>query len=411
MATTNEIKDAEQGKAISAWIHYKCWGTLELCTSFGKTFTALKAAMYYIQSNPNFRVLVLTPTEVIRDDVWIEEAKQWGLEKYYHKHFRMECIQTARNWVNTQWDMVIGDEFHNYLSPENRKFFLNNRIDKLLGLTAKIPADRWDIAKQICPVIYRMTIQEAKLLGIVSKYTVANLAISFTPKEKLEYAQICNRYNYYESLLGGKHSAYNNSRNFLKNGSTTQKQQAAGFQNQMRLRTQKLYAAQNKLKVINEALDMPKFKDKLAIIFTQTKQVAHSLSSMREDTVHYYSPASADKKKGLYISKQERLENLVKFNDPTSSITRMVAVMALNEGVSIPKISLNFIHSGTNSEKDFIQRVGRTVRLADADKHALIVNCYIKGTQEEVWVNSRLGKFKEDSKWVSNLLELSDLIN
>lgn len=407
---TNKVKDLEQNKAINAWFAKNCRGTLELCTSFGKTLTALKAAMYFIEKNPRFRVLILTPTEVIRDDTWKEEAKKWKLTKYYNKNFRTECIQTARNWENTHWDMVIADEHHNYLSPENRKFFLNNKIDRLLGLTAKIPRERWDINQQICPVVYRMTIQQARKLGIVSDYIVCNLPVLLSPQERLEYTKIQNRYTYFESRLGGKFQAFRTANLWKKNGTAEQKSIANGFYRYMRARTNLLYNASNKINVVNQILDYHLFEDKMAIVFTQSKQVAHDISDKRDDTVHYYAPDNKDKDKGIYLSKDDRKANLNRFNDNRTKIRVMSCVKALNEGVNVPKISLNIIHSGTSSDKDFIQRVGRTVRLADEGKLAVIINLYVPGSQEENWVNKRLGKFKDDAEWINSLGEIDQLI-
>jgi superfamily II DNA or RNA helicase len=406
---TNKVKDLEQNKAIAVWMQ-TCRGTLELCTSFGKTLTALKAAMVYIEQDPTFRVLILTPTEVIRDTTWSSEAAQWGLTEIFERNFKTECIQTARNWENTEWDMVIGDEFHNYLSPENRKFFFHNKIHKLMGLSAKIPKDKWEICRQMCPVVYRMTIQEARDLGIVSKYTICNLPVKLTPKESKKHTEINSKYAYFESVLGGKSVAFKNANYYRTRGNTQQKQAANMFFSYMRQRKDLLYNATNKLKVTNEILDLEYFKEKPAIIFTQAKKVAHALAESREDCVKYYAPDNKDKAKGLYLSKEDRSKNLTWFREGLGGISKMAAVKALNEGVSIPKISLNIIHSGTSSVKDFIQRVGRTVRLAEEGKHAYIFNLYVPNSQDQVWTENRLGEFKDDAIWLENLQELNSIV-
>jgi len=406
---SNKVKDLEQNRAISAWMATHR-GTLELCTSFGKTLTALKAAMVFIEQDPTFRVLILTPTEVIRDTTWSSEAAQWGLSAVFERNFKTECIQTARNWENTEWDMVIADEMHNYLSPENRKFFFHNKIHKLMGLSAKIPKDKWEICRQICPVVYRMTIQEARDLGIVSKYTICNIPVALTSKERQRHTEICNSYGYYENVLGGKSSAFKNASYYRKGGNSQQKQASNMFYAFMRQRTQLLYNASKKLGVVNEILDLEYFKDKPAIIFTQSKKVAHELAESREDCVKYYAPDAKDKAKGLFLSKEDRKKNLAWFCEGLGGISRMAAVKALNEGVSIPKIALNILHSGTSSDKDFIQRVGRAVRLAEEGKHAYIFNLYVPNTQDQVWTEKRLGSFKEDAVWLENVQEISSLM-
>lgn len=403
----SSIKDAEQAKAINHWIGNNCRGTLELCTGFGKTLTALKAGLFFISKMPNFRILILTPTEVIRDTVWREEAKNWNMLKEYERNFHAECIQTAYQWENTHWDLVIADEVHNYLSPEYRKFWQNNKFDRVLGLSAKIPYESLAVLNTVAPIIYRMTIQEAKKQGIISNYLVCNIPVDFTPAESVAFRKIQNAYTFYERSLGGPAVAYKNAEKYRLEGDVTQKKNANAFFVQMQRRARFLYTAQNKYRVVNQILDM--FPMKTAIVFTQSKEVAFALSEERTDTVHYYAPDSKDKEKGYYLSKDDRKHNLDLFNDPTSGKRIMAAVKALNEGANVPRVSLGILHSGTQSQKDFIQRVGRTVRAESEDKLALIINLYVKGTQEEKWLNNRLGSFVEDAKWIDNISDLRTL--
>ncbi len=378
---TNPLKDQEQKKAIQTWFARGYRGTLELCTSFGKTLTAIKAALFLAEENPELKVLILAPTEVIRDDIWQNEFKKWGKVKFYKENCTTECIQTAYKWSDTHWDLVICDEIHNYLSEEYSKFFANNKIDKIMGLSAKIPNERVHILADIAPIIYRMTIAQAVELGIVSPYKIYNLTVELTGEELSKYRSINKSYAYYEMLLGGRFDAFTKARDLLgdDNAGPEEKKWAGIFFGQMRARKTLLHNAANKINLTHQLID--KFGVP-TIAFSETKDFSELLCRGREDIVFYHSG----------MSTKDRKEAIKRFQDKRTKVNTISAVRALNEGWDVPSLSLAVVCSGTSKSKEFIQRVGRAVRFED-DKKAVIVNLCCKGTQEDKWVASRTKGF------------------
>jgi superfamily II DNA or RNA helicase len=66
------------------------------------------------------------------------------------------------------------------------------------------------------------------------------------------------------------------------------------------------------------------------------------------------------------------------------------AVNCLNRGVNVPDCDMIIINSGTSTKADFIQRLGRAVRLAEQqDKIAICFQIYIKDTQDFYWTLNR----------------------
>ncbi len=72
-----EAKDLVQRESLNAWAKRKCKGTLQLCTGAGKTYAAIRAIVWVFSLNPKANVLIICPTEIIRDDTFPKEFKKW----------------------------------------------------------------------------------------------------------------------------------------------------------------------------------------------------------------------------------------------------------------------------------------------------------------------------------------------
>ena len=105
------------------------------------------------------------------------------------------------------------------------------------------------------------------------------------------------------------------------------------------------------------------------------------------------------------MTKTKRKENFKRLKDGRTKVTRISTAKALNEGVDIPKISLAIVASGTSKSKDWIQRLGRSVRWEE-NKQAVIFRLYVKNSQEEKWVESSQSGY--DVEFIKNLEELKE---
>ena len=71
----NKKKYECQSEALNAWHKRRCLGTLQLCTGAGKTYAALRAIKWIFSFNPDANVLIICPTEIIRDDTFPKEFR------------------------------------------------------------------------------------------------------------------------------------------------------------------------------------------------------------------------------------------------------------------------------------------------------------------------------------------------
>ena len=111
MSQRNEIKDKIQRECLNIWYKKGCKGTLSLPTGVGKSRTGVLAAEYIVKNNPNAVILILTPTQTIRDSAWKDEFAKWGHSSIFENNVEAVCIQTACKYEGMMYDLVIADRF------------------------------------------------------------------------------------------------------------------------------------------------------------------------------------------------------------------------------------------------------------------------------------------------------------
>ena len=145
----------------------------------------------------------------------------------------------------------------------------------------------------------------------------------------------------------------------------------------MRRRKEILYSASNKMPLVKELSNL--LDDKKGVIFSESSVFADEVGKGLGDIcVVEHSKIKPAKK---------RRENIKKFQDGRTKVTRISAVRSLNEGANLNGVIWICIASGTSKLLAFIQRVGRSIRWVDG-KTAFIIRLYVKGSQEEKWVQS-----------------------
>jgi len=385
--TLSESKDKIQRNGLNKWWS-KPWlgrGTLEYATGVGKTRCGVLAATHVAKlTNMEARILILTPTETIRDKSWKDEFYKWDEGEVFEECVKCVCIQTAYKWIGHTFNLVIADEIHNYMSPEYYNFFSNNRYEKILGLTAYVDKIKLRLLSGVCPIIDKITTNNAEELGLISPFKLYNVPIKLTSTELADYEKADNTFNSlfpyfnkdlkimfacmnkdkYDTFLRGKGEILDNTNSsypFICNSA-------------MNKRKNIIYNAQAKLNAVKLISNMN--LERKAIIFSQTIEFADKVTDQLDNCVSFHSK----------VSKKKRTENLDLLKSG-KSITRISTAKALNEGMNVPDISMAIIASGTSKTKDMIQRIGRTVRWEDG-KQAVIYRIYVENSQEEKWIAS-----------------------
>tara|TARA_R110002020_G_scaffold208452_6_gene414211 strand:- start:17322 stop:18566 length:1245 start_codon:yes stop_codon:yes gene_type:complete len=392
-------KDQVQRSGLNKWWSSGRKGTLQYATGVGKTRCGVIAASHIVTADvPEFvntfdneesiapRILIITPTETIRDQVWKNEFKKWGHLDIFKNYVEMVCIQTAWKYEDQHYDLVIADEVHNYITPQYFKFFVHNTCSAILGLSAKIPEDKLEVLNTIAPIIDTMTTNDALDKGLISPFKIYNVGLDLTDSEKTDYIKsdalfrkVFPLFNrdinlMFQCLNKGKYLDHLSNKGIPASGDVMSLPYKC--KNAMTARKNILYNAMNKLGVIKLLSD--KYSDRMGIVFSQTIEFADKITEELGDVcVSFHSK----------MTKTQKKANFKRLNDGRTKVTRISAAKALNEGVDVPKISLAIIASGTSKSKDWIQRLGRSVRWEEG-KQAIIIRLFIKDSQEEKWLNS-----------------------
>ena len=409
------IKHQIQKEGLNKWWAHGQKGTLQYATGVGKTRCGVLAASHVATADvPSFvntfdneesiapRILILTPTETIRDIVWEKEFKKWKQFLIFKKYVDIVCIQSAYQYTGKTYDLVIADEIHNYITPQYFKFFLNNTCKAILGLSAKIPEDKLEVLNTIAPIIDTISTNKALEKGLVSPFKIYNVGLDLTDTEKTDYIKsdalfrkVFPLFNrdinlMFQCLNKSKYLDHLSNKGIPATGDVMSLPYKC--KNAMTARKNILYNANNKLGIIKLLCD--KFPDRMCIVFSQTIEFADKVTEELGDTcVSFHSK----------MTKTQKKENFKRLNDGRTKVTRISAAKALNEGIDVPKISMAIIASGTSKSKDWIQRLGRSVRWEEG-KQAIIIRLYIEDSQEEKWVKtSQIGY---DVEFINNLNDI-----
>lgn len=398
MTTKNE----EQEKAIQAWMEAKGKGTLELATGVGKTKIGIDVAAGLAWSMAEHlkqpSILILTPTETLRDDHWVAEAKKWDAEFLFKDGIiKTACIQSAYKWEKQTFDLVIGDEIHTMLSPEYSKFWINNTLHRILGLSATIPIEKRPLLDTIAPIIYTINPTEAKEKQLISEYKIFNIGIDFTPHELVQYQISDSNVAHAEKELMRElrielNQVFDKARSSVKDYKqpSSVRMWSSRYLQGIRTRLSVCNNAENKVRAVCQILT--KLKREKSLIFSESIKFAEAICKACKDSgcLTYHSKMKDD----------VRAAFLERFNDPASSVRCLSTVKALDMGVNVEAVSLCIIAAGSSNPLQFTQRLGRGVRRTDDDKLAVIINLYMKNTKEEQRVSKRLSN-ELTSSWVT----------
>lgn len=373
-------RDERQELGRIRWIDNKCRGTLEYATGVGKTTTAIKCVQSVLKKYSGFRVLVVVPTETLKDQ-WVKALVSAGI-------FMNAEVVIINTVVKHEWkcDILVIDEIHRMASDLFHKVFEMVKYKLILGLTATMERldEKHTTIEQYCPVIDRILIEEATQNGWLAPYKEYKvyLDVDLTEYNTLnkEFNEHFAYFNYNFDLcmkLVGKDGfrkrmAYRDLL-YTGNDQVTKSQllkeitlHAMGFMRTMQKRKSFIYTHPKKIEIANLILDYR--RDSKAITFSPTIEVAEKI-----------------KYGGVLHSKQTKKKNAMTLED---FIPMKVGVLntskALNEGVDVQGLNLAIILSNTSSKTEKTQRIGRVIRFSP-NKVAEIFTLVLRGTVEEEW--------------------------
>ena len=387
---------AEQEKIVNVWIDNKGIGTVVGPTGFGKSYIGILVIKSMNERHPLRSAVIIVPTNELK--------KQW--DKHIIEH---ELVNTTVFIVNTaikknlNCNLLVLDEVHRYAADTFKNVFSKTTFNFVLGLTATFSRadNKHYLLERHCPVIYTMSLNEAKVKKYVSDYQIYNLSVDMTASDSLMYETMNEKFNYYFSWFEFDfHKAklclsdkLYTSHYAAKMGTSFDdvRIKAINFFRLMGKRKAFLYGNSSKLKVIKQILDANPVK---AIIFSETTAFADTITEMMGEKCRSAHTAIPSKERDVILNQ---------FADPNSGISILSTAKMFDEGIDLPDIELAVIASGTSSKRQSVQRIGRAIRKKEGKK-ALIINLHMTGTQEFKWVDKRTAGL--NAMWVSRFEQI-----
>lgn len=339
-STINHIKAVKQAEALQAAKINGGWGACAMATGTGKSKIAVNWTKEIVLGKIDAKILIVVPTEKLRDENWHEEFIKWDCENEYNYNVYRSCYASLHNIKDEDWDLVILDEYHNFTEPKI-VFFSKNKVHRCLALSASPPKDQVKINlmnKINLPVVYSITLDQAVEWKMVSPYQIAVIEVEldginknitagskakpFMQTEKAAYTYICKKISEEEEKP-------------MPNWTKIKMLQGK--------RAHLLYNLQGKANAAKFILSkIP--KSKRTLIFCGSIQQADELCV------------------NSFHSKSKNSSNFEDFK--VGKINTLSCVEALNEGHNIPiPVDFALIVQVNSKEKDLTQRINKTCPL------------------------------------------------
>ncbi|WP_265111790.1 DEAD/DEAH box helicase [Halosolutus halophilus] len=270
--------------------------------------------------------------------------------------------------VGDRFGLVVFDEVHHLGGEGYREIARLLAAPARLGLTATFerPDGAHDVIEDIVgPLIHRVDPDE--LAGThLAPYDIKRLEVSLTPSERDEYERKQEVFTDYLARSNIDMRSGSDYRELVKrSGSDPAAREALLARQRAR---EIVYGSEAKIDALEEIL--ADHRDDRTIVFTAHNDLAYDVSErFLIPTITHQTGAA------------ERREVLERFREGT--YTRIATSNVLDEGVDVPDASVAVVLSGSGSEREFTQRLGRILRPTDDGRRALLYEVVTADTSEE----------------------------
>ena len=371
-----------QNDAIQKWKSQNYKGIINVVTGGGKTIFGIYAFYLLYESDLVDNVIVVVPTKTLQDQWAANFLKMFNIDEKdisfsikKTKKINILINLTAQKLPNLTYDrtLLIADECHRYGTDNNIKFLSKNYIAKI-GLTATLERKYDDGVERVLnpylgDIVYSYNLKQAIKDEVVTNYNLINIKTNLITEEKVEYDKIDNRIRKLSFQLKKEHS------NELESKIKLILIKRKSIINNSFYRT--LVAA----KLIMSNLDRKK------IIFTETISQSEAIKKLCKneglDTLVYHSK----------MTRKDRLFSLRSFLD--DDYHTLIGCKSLDEVFDVPNIDMGIIVSQSTTNRQRIQRLGRTIRLFDNKRIPIIYTLFTtedekEALYEEMMVNTNI---------------------
>ena len=351
LSTTYELR-GYQAAALSAWHDAGDRGVVELPTGSGKTVVGVGAMV-----DRGASTLVVVPT--------VDLLEQWEreLEAEFDRPIgrlgggeqRVEAVTVATydsaylraDELGDRFELLVFDEVHHLGGEGYRDVARLSAAPARLGLTATFerPDGAHEAVEELVgSVVYRLDADD--LAGEhLADYDIKRLEVELTDEERDRYEQHQGTFTDYLRESGLQLRSGSDYQELVKrSGSDPRAREALLAKQRAR---EVMMNADRKMAALSDLLE--RHREDRVIVFTAYTDLVYDIAEQ-----FLIPPVTAE------TGAAERREILERFR--RGEYSRVVAANVLDEGVDVPDANVAVVLSGSGSEREFTQRLGRILR-------------------------------------------------
>lgn len=394
-----------QVEAYENWVANGYKGIFAMATGTGKTKTSLNCLLEEYKKDHTYKAIIVVPTTALLEQ-WKKECSEFNFKNVITVSSKekwednLAFFNTASKIIDTSFivivtyaslsrdkfqsffkqlpkeTLLIADETHNLGSQGLLKLLPNIHLEKRIGLSAT-PHRKFDevgnsaiedFFNDKSPYIVSYSMQQALESGFLCKYNYFPHIVKLTDEEMKRYKEI--------SLQLLRMGLFDEKGNFKSTPEIEKK---------LLERKRIIHKASNKIDVFEKIL-----KDE----FNERKNLKYTLVYVPEGIEtnfeeRDFSEETEDENKLIdeYTKVVSNTDDSVMVKQFTSNSTNregilldyskgkthvLTSMKCLDEGVDVPRSELAIFCASTGNPRQFIQRRGRVLRLAEGKIHATI---------------------------------------
>jgi superfamily II DNA or RNA helicase len=372
LSTTYRLREYQEA-ALEAWRGNDRRGVIELPTGAGKTVVAVAA-----MAELSVPTLVVVPTVDLLEQWRRELATEFDVPvgQLGGGEQRVEALTVSTydsaylraDDVGDAFGFVVYDEVHHLGGEGYRDSARLSAAPARMGLTATF--ERPDgahevVAELVGPRVYRVDVDE--LAGEhLAEYDVRRLEVELTDAEREAYEDAQGTFvDYLKRSNLSMTSGSDYRKLVMRSGSDPAAREALLAKQRAR---RIMMNSEAKVAALADVLD--RHREDRVIVFTAHTDLVYRLSE------RFLLPAITAE-----TGASERRETLRRFRE--GEYSRVVTANVLDEGVDVPDANVAVVLSGSGSEREFTQRLGRVLRPKTDGGRATLYEVVSAETAEE----------------------------
>ncbi|MDE7201307.1 MAG: DEAD/DEAH box helicase [Lachnospiraceae bacterium] len=406
-----------QEECLERWFSNNGRGMVQAVTGSGKTLLALTAADRLSQRQDlELHVKIVVPTAALMHQ-WSRALRAFHNEKDTQKHIGLrgggyksspDCnymiyvINSARYELARQIlselragksVLLIADECHHYVSGQNQLIFeflphITPYKDHFfsMGLSATLPSGQagHELAAVLGRKIYSYGMEAATARRTVCPYDIFHIGLSFEPDERIEYEELSDRMSVlYFTLISSypildkldQKERFELLRSLTGDKDKRIADTARQYLRLSYIRKSLVCMAVERLDCAYDLVQYLGIQDKILIFGERIRQAEALYARLRDlypgKVARYHSK----------LGPQANKNALERFR--SGDIRILIACKAIDEGVDVPDAAVGIILSGTSTQRQRIQRLGRIIRKKEGKENAILYYLHITESSED----------------------------